>query len=85
MFDKKGLSYDDESFKVFAPPYLLKNGRAFRWEGKGKSKTLSVPQGYSDHLPLLAKFRVGAFESKDDPKAPEQKNPGVLAPHKDSP
>ncbi len=68
MFDKQGISYEDESFKVFAPPYLLKNGRAFRWEAAGKSKTLSVPQGYSDHLPILAKFRIGAFESKDEPK-----------------
>jgi len=69
MFDKQGISYEDESFKVFAPPYLLKNGRAFRWEAAGKSKALSVPQGYSDHLPVLAKFRIGAFESKDEPKA----------------
>jgi len=85
MFDRKGISYEDESFKIFAPSYLLKNGRAFRWEGKGKSKALSVPQGYSDHLPLLAKFRIGAFESKDDPKAPEQKGSNALVPYKESP
>ncbi len=69
MFDKQGISYEDESFRVFAPPYLLKSGRPFRWESEGKSKALSVPQGYSDHLPVLAKFRVGPFESKDEPKA----------------
>jgi len=68
MFDKYGISYEDESFKVFAPPYLLKNGRPYRWEGQGKSKALSVPQGYSDHLPVLAKFRIAPFESKDEPK-----------------
>ncbi len=70
VFDKKGISYEDGSFKVFAPPYLLKNGRAFRWESGGKSKKFSVPQGYSDHLPVLAKFRVGPFEAKDDSGAP---------------
>lgn len=69
MFDKQGISYEDESFRVFSPPYLLKNGRAFRWEREGESKKFSVPQGYSDHLPILAKFRVGPFESKDTPKA----------------
>lgn len=66
VFDKKGISYEDGSFKVFAPSYLLKNGRAFRWESSGKSKKFSVPQGYSDHLPIIAKFRIGPFESKDD-------------------
>lgn len=71
MFDKKGISYDDGSFKVFAPSYLLKNGRAFRWESGGKSKKFSVPQGYSDHLPVIAKFRVGPFDAKDDTKVPQ--------------
>lgn len=71
MFDKKGISYDDGSFKVFAPSYLLKNGRAFRWESGGKSKKFSVPQGYSDHLPVIAKFRMGPFDSKDDTKVPQ--------------
>ncbi len=69
MFDKKGISYVDESFKIFSPAYLLKNGRPHRWEMGGKTKELSIPQGYSDHLPVLAKFRVGGFESKNEPKA----------------
>lgn len=72
MFDKKGVSYEDESFRVFTPPYLLKNGRPHRWESGGKSKALSVPQGYSDHLPVLANFRVGPFSSKDEPKIQKQ-------------
>jgi len=72
MFDKKGISYEDESFRVFTPPYLLKNGRPYRWESGGKSKALSVPQGYSDHLPVLANFRVGPFSSKDEPKIQKQ-------------
>lgn len=66
MFDKKGVSYEDGSFEVFRPPYLLKNGRAFRWEMGGKSKKFSVPQGYSDHLPVFAKFYLGGFKSKDE-------------------
>jgi endonuclease/exonuclease/phosphatase family metal-dependent hydrolase len=69
MFDKKGISYVDGSFKVFSPAYLLKNGRPYRWEMGSKTKELSIPQGYSDHLPILAKFRVGGFEPKDEPKA----------------
>lgn len=72
MFDKKGISYEDGSFKVFMPSYLLKNGRAFRWENSGKSKKFSVAQGYSDHLPIIAKFYIGAFESKDNIKVPQQ-------------
>lgn len=65
LFDKKGVSYVDNSFEVFRPPYLLKNGRAYRWEEAGESRAFSVAQGYSDHLPLRAKFKIGGFGSAE--------------------
>ncbi len=74
MFDKKGISYVDGSFKVFAPPYLFKNSRPYRWENdKG-----SVPQGFSDHLPLIAKFSSKPFEAKEEPKQAPAENKGAL-------
>jgi endonuclease/exonuclease/phosphatase family metal-dependent hydrolase len=84
MFDKKGISYEDESFKVFMPSYLLKNGRPYRWETGGRGKDLSVPQGYSDHLPVLAKFKIGPFASKGDmaPKNAVQKSQDSTSPVK---
>lgn len=71
LFDKKGVSYVDSSFEVFRPSYLMKNGRAYRWEDAGESRAFSIPQGYSDHLPLKAKFKIGGFGKAD------QANPAV--------
>ncbi len=66
MFDKKGISYKDGSFEVFAPPYLMKNGRPHRWQDdKG------IPSGYSDHLPIVAHFQTGAFSSTEVAQPPK--------------
>ena len=53
MFDNKGIDYENESFKVFKPNYLYKNGKINRWEMK---KRVHQGNGYSDHLPLISKF-----------------------------
>lgn len=73
MFDKKGISYEDGSFKVFSPPYLFKNGRPYRWENNN-----GIPQGYSDHLPLIAKFTSKPFEAKEEPKKIQADSKGAL-------
>jgi len=66
MFDKKGIAYIDHSFKPFAPNYLLDSkNRPFRWKPKEKG-SFTKADGYSDHLPLLAKFSLLPFEAKDD-------------------
>ncbi len=49
LFDKKGISYIDKSFYVFNPPYLYKGDYLNRWN-------IYKAQGYSDHLPIVAKF-----------------------------
>ena len=55
MFDKKGIDYIKNSFGVFKPSYLFKNGSIYRWQrvgGYGKF----TGKGYSDHLPIYALF-----------------------------
>ncbi|CAA6806428.1 MAG: Unknown protein [uncultured Sulfurovum sp.] len=54
LFDGKGLDYVNDSFFVFKKRYLFhKKGYIFRWVYK---KNRHKGQGYSDHLPIVAKF-----------------------------
>ncbi len=53
LFDDKGFSYESGSFHVYKESFLLGgNGAPKKWTG------LRGQRGYSDHLPLLARFRV---------------------------
>jgi len=54
LFDKKGIEYVNNSFKVFRKAYLFtKRGYINRWQyKKGKHRG----KGYSDHLPVYAYF-----------------------------
>jgi len=49
LFDNNSISYIDNSFGVFKPNYLYKNNHIKRWNRYKKD-------GYSDHLPIYAKF-----------------------------
>jgi len=49
LFDNYNISYVDQSFNIFKPPYLFKNGKIFRWNNR-------YYKGYSDHLPIYALF-----------------------------
>lgn len=63
LYDSTGLSYCDNSFEVFTwNGKLLENGKPIRWEfvWKGKEK-IHTGTGYSDHLPLLARFTKSKF------------------------
>lgn len=55
LFDGKGVEYIKNSFGVFKPNYLFKNGVIFRWQRAGGYGKFSG-KGYSDHLPIFAYF-----------------------------
>lgn len=55
LFDNKNISYINNSFEVFKPTYLLENNIIKRWKTKGKDR-IHLGVGYSDHLPISAKF-----------------------------
>jgi endonuclease/exonuclease/phosphatase family metal-dependent hydrolase len=63
LFDSSGLSYVDSSFRSFTwNGRLLFNDAPFRWqmrfENGGK---YHLGEGYSDHLPIMAKLWRGPF------------------------
>ena len=59
LYDNKHVSYVDNSFKVFKPSYLYKNGKINRWNRY---------KGYSDHLPLVATFTTQKMNYKKSKK-----------------
>lgn len=63
LFDTKKISYVPKSFTVFKPNYLFKNNDVIRWKMSGnKFNKIHKGEGFSDHLPILAKFS----SNKDD-------------------
>ena len=74
LFDTKKVSYLPNSFMVFKPEYLYENNSVKRWQiSEGRFNRTHIGSGYSDHLPIYAKFSV----DKNDTnilKALEEKN-----------
>lgn len=63
LLDTKKISYIYKSFKVFKPSYLYKNEKIIRWEiSRNKYNPVHKGSGFSDHLPIYAKFST----SKND-------------------
>ena len=56
LADTKGLHYIKGSFQRFDPPYLFKNKNIYRWQRSRKYPKHHLAKGYSDHLPIYAKF-----------------------------
>ena len=71
LFDKKGIEYVNDSFKVFRREYLFtKRGYINRWQyKKGKHRG----KGYSDHLPVYAYFDTKPYVPGSDKSAVKQK------------
>jgi endonuclease/exonuclease/phosphatase family metal-dependent hydrolase len=63
LYDSAGISYDDNSFRVFTMDgKLLRNGEPYRWQVRFRGKArYHLGDGYSDHLPLVARFYRGPF------------------------
>jgi len=66
LYDDKGISYVDNSFNRFDPDYLFKNHRIYRWQRSKKGKGEHLGKGYSDHLPVYAKFFMHLPTAKPD-------------------
>ena len=56
LYDKKRISYVDNSFGRFAPHYLFRKRAIFRWQRAHRGKGRHLGMGFSDHLPIFALF-----------------------------
>ncbi|MCW8894821.1 MAG: endonuclease [Sulfurimonas sp.] len=58
LLNKKDISYVNNSITNFDKEYLFKKKRIFRWQVSRARIPKHKGKGYSDHLAVLAKFRV---------------------------
>ncbi|MBN1307274.1 MAG: hypothetical protein JXA18_05120, partial [Chitinispirillaceae bacterium] len=63
LYDQKGISYLDNSFHAFTwEGRLLSHGRPVRWRIRRRgAKKYHAGEGYSDHLPIVARFTCVPF------------------------
>ncbi|MBS3808704.1 MAG: hypothetical protein KGY38_00930 [Desulfobacterales bacterium] len=66
LYDDHGISYEDSSFNRFDPGYLFKGDRLKRWQRAGRGRGRHLGRGFSDHLPVYARFYAGPFSFKQD-------------------
>lgn len=73
LYDKSGIQYLDNSFKVVRIPGLNADvlGRPIRWNKGGR------PGGFSDHFPVMAEFQTVDTKAKD--QWITLKNPSTIA------
>ncbi len=58
LLNKQGVSYMEHSITNFKKAYLFKKNHIYRWQmSRGRIKK-HKGKGYSDHLPVIAKFKV---------------------------
>jgi len=69
LFDTNGVAYIDNSFNSFTwGSRLLKNNRPIGWQMRyAQKRKFHIGEGYSDHLPIVAKFTTAPFSPEANP------------------
>ena len=57
LLDGKGIDYVPHSLHPFEASYLFYKNHIYRWQMTRRKKSKHKGKGYSDHLPLIAKFK----------------------------
>ncbi|MBD3240198.1 MAG: hypothetical protein GF331_06395 [Chitinivibrionales bacterium] len=67
LYDSSGISYVDNSFAVFTMgDSLLRKGEPYRWVIAYRgAERFHIGRGYSDHLPITARFTSAPFRCAD--------------------
>ena len=68
LYDEHGVNYVDNSFGSFAPDYLFKNNRIYRWQQSDNGRGKHLGKGFSDHLPVFAEFTREPFRFAESRK-----------------
>ncbi len=58
LLGKKGLYYQNRTIGSFRPSYLFNSNQIFRWQMTVKRPIKHKGKGFSDHLPVVAKFVI---------------------------
>jgi len=58
LADGLGIEYVPGSFNRYDPDYLFEKGKVYRWQQSRRYPKHHLGEGYSDHLPIYALFRL---------------------------
>jgi len=58
LVDGIGIEYIEGSFDRYSPDYLFAKGKVYRWQQSRRYPKHHMGEGYSDHLPIYARFRL---------------------------
>ena len=58
LLNKENIYYIPESIKSLKSSYLFKGKHIYRWQTSRKKPRVHKNKGFSDHLPIMAKFTV---------------------------
>lgn len=58
LADGIGIEYVEGSFERYSPDYLFEKGKVYRWQQSRRYPKHHLGEGYSDHLPVFALFRL---------------------------
>ncbi|MFA6192222.1 MAG: endonuclease/exonuclease/phosphatase family protein [Sulfurimonas sp.] len=58
LLGKKGLYYQNRTISSFKPSYLFNANQIYRWKMTTKRPIRHQGKGFSDHLPVVAKFVI---------------------------
>ncbi len=58
LADGRGIEYVSGSFNRYDPDYLFYKGKIYRWQQSRCYPKHHIGEGYSDHLPIFALFRL---------------------------
>ncbi len=62
LYDRKGISYVDNSFDTFDADFLLQYESPYRWQRAERGRGRHLGKGFSDHLPIFARFTTSPFQ-----------------------
>lgn len=80
LFDSAGFSYLDNSFETYTNNgQLIRNGVPYRWQMRYRGKErIHTGRGYSDHLPVRARFVRAPYRFRTRNKSNPDTAPSVL-------
>jgi len=81
LYDNRGISYIDNSFNRFTAHYLFRGNAIYRWQRAKNGMGRHLGKGYSDHLPIFARFSTQPFCFKKNSSLSD--NVTALKPGKD--
>ncbi len=58
LADGIGIDYIEGSFDRYTPDYLFAKGKVYRWQQSRRYPKHHLGEGYSDHLPIYARFKL---------------------------